>query len=40
MDPLALTIGIREAYRHGLASAILVADGVLGWAMGPESGEA
>jgi hypothetical protein len=29
------TIGIREAYRHGLAVAIPTAMGVLGWAMDP-----
>ena len=28
-----LTVGIRDAYRHGLAVALPVADGILGWAM-------
>ena len=31
---LRLTIGLREAYAHGLGIAIPTAPGVLGWAMG------
>ena len=34
-EPDQYTVGIREAYHHGLALAIPVAPTVLGWAMEP-----
>ena len=37
-DPLALTTGIREAYRNGLAIAVPVDSGVVGWAMVDDAG--
>lgn len=36
-EPYQYTVGIREAYRQGLDSAISVAPTVLGWAMQPET---
>ena len=38
-DPALLTTGIRDAYEHGLATAIPVGAGALGWAMDSPSGD-
>jgi hypothetical protein len=32
-DPMLLTEGLRDAYGHGLAVAVPVGPGTLGWAM-------
>jgi len=37
--PDLLTVGLRDAYRNGLAIAVPVEDGVLGWAMEGDGGD-